>query len=95
MVLRFITSQVNVSEEEVIDQISREYCNDDREKGKQIYQEAVKVIREKTRWRQQQAQQQEGGGFLDNILDSQKSRGGRGGGGLFWPIFISKIKTLS
>ncbi len=49
MVLRFITSQVNVSEEEVIDQIFREYCNDDREKGKQIYQEAVKVIREKTR----------------------------------------------
>ncbi len=46
MVLKFITSQVNVSEE-VIDQISREYCNDDREKGKQIYQEAVKVIREK------------------------------------------------
>ena len=71
----------------------REYCNDDREKGKQIYQEAVKVIREKTRRRQQHGQQQEGEGFLDNILDSLKSRGG--GGGLFWPIFINEIKTLS
>ena len=51
------------------------------------------MIREKTR-RQQQAQQQEGEGFLDNILGSLKGRGGRRGG-LFWPSFINEIKTLS
>ena len=51
---RFTTSQENVSEDEVIDQISRDCCNGDREKGKQVYQEAVNVLREKTRRRQQQ-----------------------------------------
>jgi hypothetical protein len=83
---RFTSSQENVSEDEVIDQISKECCNGDREKGKQVYQEAVNVLREKTRRRQQERQGQqseEGGeGFLDNILDSLKGRGG-GGGGLF------------
>ena len=43
---RFTTSQENVSEDEVIDQISRECCNDDREKGRIAYQEALKVLRE-------------------------------------------------
>jgi hypothetical protein len=79
---RFTTSQENVSEDEVIDQISRECCNGDKEKGRIAYQEALKVLREKTvRQRQQQGQQQEKegeGGFLDNIFDSLK--GGRGGG---------------
>ncbi len=82
---RFTSSQENVSEDEVIDQISKECCNGDREKGKQVYQEAVNVLREKTRQRQQERQGQqseEEGGFLDNILDSLKGRGG-GGGGLF------------
>src|SRR5215211_983430 len=79
---RFTSTQENVSEDEVIDQISRECCNGDREKGRIAYQEAVKVLREKTRQRQQQGQQQqEGEGFLDNILGSLKGRGG--GGGLF------------
>jgi hypothetical protein len=79
---RFTTTQENVSEDEVIDQISRECCNGDREKGKIAYKEAVNVLREKTRRRQQQGQQQEEGeGFLDNILGSLK--GGGGGGGLF------------
>ena len=83
---RFTTTQENVSEDEVIDQISRECCNGDKEKGRIAYQEAVKVLREKTvRQRQQQQQQQEGqqheqgegeGGFLDNIFDSLKGRGG-------------------
>jgi len=79
---RFTTTQENVSEDEVIDQISRDCCNGDREKGKRVYQEAVNVIREKTRRRQQQENQgqEEGGGFLDNILDTLK---GKGGGGLF------------
>src|SRR5215211_5461924 len=45
---RFTTTQENVSEDEVIDQISRECCNGDREKGRIAYQEAVKVLREKT-----------------------------------------------
>jgi hypothetical protein len=77
---RFTTSQENVSEDEVIDKISRECCNGDKEKGRIAYQEALKVLREKTvRQRQQQQGQEEGeGGFLDNIFDSLK--GGRGGG---------------
>ena len=83
---RFTSSQENVSEDEVIDQISKDCCNGDIEKGKQVYAEAVKVIREKTRQRQQQEnqgqEQGEGEGFLDNILDSLKGKGG-GGGGLF------------
>jgi aspartyl/asparaginyl-tRNA synthetase len=87
---RFTTTQENVSEDEVIDQISRECCNGDKEKGRIAYQEAIKVLREKTvRQKQQQGQQgqqqQEGqqqereedgeGGFLDNIFDSLKERG--------------------
>ena len=80
---RFTTTQENVSEDEVIDQISSDCCNGDREKGKRVYQEAVQVIREKTRQKQQQGQQQQQEeGFLDNILGSLKGRGG-GGGGLF------------
>jgi hypothetical protein len=79
---RFTTTQENVSEDEVIDQISRECCNGDREKGRIAYREAVNVLREKTRRRQQQGQQQEEGeGFLDNILGSLKGRDG--GSGLF------------
>jgi hypothetical protein len=79
---KFTTSQENVSEDEVNDQISRECCNGDREKGKIVYQEAVNILREKTRRRQQQGQQQEEGeGFLDNIL--VRLKGGGGGGGLF------------
>ncbi len=72
----------NVSEDEVIDQISRECCNGDREKGRIAYQEAIKVLREKTvRQRQQQQgqQQEEGEGFLDNILDSLKGDNRREG----------------
>ena len=84
---KFTSTQENVSEDEVIDQISQDCCNGDKEKGKQVYQEAVKVIREKTKQRQQQGQQQqeeeEGEGFLDNILGSLKGRSGGGGGGLF------------
>ena len=83
---RFTTSQENVSEDEVIDQISKECCNGDREKGKIAYEEGVNVLREKTRRKQQQGQgqqsEEEGEGFLDNILGSLKGRGG-GGGGLF------------
>jgi hypothetical protein len=83
---RFTTSQENVSEDEVIDQISKECCNGDRENGKIAYKEAVNVLREKTRRKQQQGQgqqsEEEGEGFLDNILGSLKGRGG-GGGGLF------------
>ena len=77
---RFTSTQENVSEDEVIDQISRECCNGDREKGRKAYEEAVKVLREKTK-EGQQKQQQEQGGFFDDIFDSIKGR--RGGGGLF------------
>ena len=58
---RFTSTQENVSEDEVIDEISRECCNGDREKGRIDYQEALKVLREKTRQRQQQGQQQQEG----------------------------------
>ena len=76
---RFTNTQENISEDEIIDKISHECCNGDREKGRIAYQEALKVLREKTRQRQQQGQQQEEGeGFLDNIFDTLK--GGRGGG---------------
>src|SRR5215204_727860 len=77
---RFTSTQENVSEDEVIDQISRECCNGDREKGRIAYQEAVKVLREKTKegQKQQQGQEEEEGGFLDNIFDTLK--GGRDGG---------------
>jgi hypothetical protein len=83
---RFTTTQENVSEDEVIDQISSECCNGDREKGRIAYQEAIKVLREKSvRQKQQQQgqqqQQEQEGGFLDNIFDTLKGRGG--GGGLF------------
>ena len=79
---RFTSTQENISEDEVIDQISHECCNGDREKGRIAYQEAVKVLREKTRQRQQQGQQQqEGEGFLDNILGTLK--GGNKRDGLF------------
>src|SRR5215210_5206027 len=82
---RFTNSQENVLEDEVIDQISRECCNGDREQGKIAYNEAINVLREKTRRRQQEGQGQqseEGEGFLDNILGSLKG-GNRGGDGLF------------
>jgi hypothetical protein len=69
---RFTSIQENVSEDEVIDEISRECCNGDREKGKVAYQEAIKVLREKT---VRQRQHQEGEGFLDNIFDNLKGRG--------------------
>jgi hypothetical protein len=49
---RFTSTQENVSEDEVIDEISRECCNSDREKGRIAYQEAINVLREKTRQRQ-------------------------------------------
>jgi hypothetical protein len=81
---RFTTTEENVSEDEVIDQISRECCNGDREKGEKIYQQAIKVLRENTKVRQkeqlrEQQEQDEGeGGFLDNIFDSIKGRGSRG-----------------
>jgi hypothetical protein len=76
---RFTTSQENVSEDEVIDEISRQCCNGDKEKGKKVYEETLKILREKTK-EGQQKQQEQGGerGFLDNIFDTLK--GGRGGG---------------
>jgi hypothetical protein len=57
---RFTTTQENVSEDEVIDQISRECCNGDKEKGRIAYQEAIKVLREKTVRQKQQQQGQQG-----------------------------------
>jgi hypothetical protein len=83
---RFMTTQENVSEDEVIDQISRECCNGDREKGEKVYQQAVNILRDNTKERQkeqqgqqnqqQQPEQENEGGFLDTIFDSLKRRGG-------------------
>ena len=82
---RFTTTQENVSEDEVIDQISRECCNGDREKAEKVYQQAVNLLREKTKGRQreqqgqqqnqQEKEQEDEGGFLDSIFDSLKGRG--------------------
>ena len=81
---KFVTTQENVSEDEVIDQISRECCNGDRQKGEKVYQQAVKILRENTKGRQKEQQGQENqqekeqedeGGFLDNIFDSLRGRG--------------------
>ena len=76
---RFTSTQENISDDEVIDKISRQCCNGDREKGKKVYQQAIKILRENTLKQYQkpegQQQEQEGeGGFLDNIFDSLKGR---------------------
>jgi aspartyl/asparaginyl-tRNA synthetase len=77
---RFTTTQENVSEDEVIDQISRECCNGDREKGRIAYQEALKVLREKTvrqkQQQQQQEQEQEQGEEQEQEQGEEKGKGG-------------------
>ena len=80
---RFITTQENVSEDEVIDQISRECCDGDREKGEKIYQQAVKILKENTKGRQkgqqnqqEKKEQEDDGGFFDIVFDSLKGRDG-------------------
>jgi hypothetical protein len=72
------TNQESITPDEVIDQISHECCNGDREKGRIAYQEALKVLREKT-VRQRQQQEEGDGGFLDNILDTLKGDNRREG----------------
>jgi len=80
---KFVTTQENVSEDELIDQISRECCNGDREKGEKVYQQAVKILRENTKGRQKEQQGQQNqkqeeddkGGFLDGVFDSLKGHG--------------------
>ena len=81
---RFTTTQENVAEDEVIDQIARECCNGDREKGEKVYQQAIKILRENTKAKQkeqqgqqnqQEKEQEDGGGFLENVFDSLKGRG--------------------
>ena len=80
---RFMTTQENVSEDEVIDQISRECCNGDREKGEKVYQQAVKILRENTKGRQkgqqnqqEKKEQEDDGEFFDIVFDSLKGRDG-------------------
>jgi hypothetical protein len=41
------TSQENIPPEEVIEKISNECCNGDKQKGKKIYDEAIKLIKSK------------------------------------------------
>jgi hypothetical protein len=48
---RFTTTQENVSKMNLLMKY-RECCNGDREKGRIAYQEAINVLREKTRQRQ-------------------------------------------
>ena len=59
----FTTSQQKISEDEVIEKISNECCNGDKQKGKRVY-EAVKMIKENSG--------QEGEGFLDGIIGNFK-----------------------
>lgn len=77
---RFTTTQENVSEDEVIDQISRECCNGDKEKGRIAYQEAIKVLREKTvRQKQQQGQQGQQGQQQQEGQHQEREEDGEGG----------------
>jgi hypothetical protein len=41
------TSQENIPPEEVIEKISNECCNGDKQKGKKIYDEAINLIKSK------------------------------------------------
>jgi hypothetical protein len=41
------TSQENISPEEVIEKISNECCNGDKQKGQKIYDEAINLIKSK------------------------------------------------
>ena len=41
------TSQENIPPEEVIEKISNECCNGDKQKGKKIYDEAIALIKSK------------------------------------------------
>jgi hypothetical protein len=41
------TNKENISPEEVIEKISNECCNGDKQKGKKIYDEAIKLIKSK------------------------------------------------
>jgi hypothetical protein len=41
------TSQKNTSPEEVIEKITNEYCNGDKQKGKKVYEEAINLIKSK------------------------------------------------
>src|SRR5919112_1182151 len=77
---RFTSTQENVSEDEVIDQISRECCNGDKEKGRIAYQEAIKVLREKTvRQKQQQGQQGQQGQQQQEGQQQEREEDGEGG----------------
>ncbi len=57
---QFTTKQENVSREQVIDKLSNECCNGDKQKAQQVYQEAVNTLKEKTG--------PQGQGLLQNIL---------------------------
>ena len=49
---QYTTTQEDVSEKEIIERISAECCDGDQEKGKRVYQEAVKILKENNRERQ-------------------------------------------
>jgi uncharacterized protein (DUF2267 family) len=62
----FTTTKQNVSEDEVIEKISKECCNGDKQKAKRVYEESVNMIKEKSG--------QEGQGFLDEIIGGFKKK---------------------
>jgi|SRR5687768_8763059 len=62
----FTTTKQNVSEDEVIEKISNECCNGDKQKAKRVYEESVNMIKEKSG--------QEGQGFLDDIIGGFKKK---------------------
>ena len=41
------TSQKNISPEKVIEKITNECCNGDKQKGKKVYEEAINLIKSK------------------------------------------------
>ena len=45
------TSQENMSYVEIIEKISNECCNGDKQKGKKVYEEAINLIKSKIWWK--------------------------------------------
>ncbi|CAN5499751.1 hypothetical protein BH18THE1_BH18THE1_10200 [soil metagenome] len=57
---QFTTTQQNVPREQVIDKLSNECCNGNKQQAQKVYEEAVNTLKEKTG--------QQGQGLLQNIL---------------------------
>ena len=57
---QFTTTQQNVPHEQIIEKLSSQCCNGDKQQAQKVYQEAVNTLKEKTG--------QQGQGLLQSIL---------------------------